>query len=169
MILRFGQAFIRKLASYIMEYELLFIISLDNEEKIEEIKHEIEKTIADLGGKVLSFTDIGKRKFAYPIKHQTHGFYSYARFKTDDNSVIAELNRRISLNGKVMRHLIVRASEIGKPVVSPEAERLAEQPTAPGTKTEPPTKEKKEIAEKAKASMDELDKKLDELLEESPK
>jgi small subunit ribosomal protein S6 len=145
-----------------MEYELLFFTSLANEERIPEIKREIEEILSGRGAKIVNdFSDIGKRKFAHPIKKQTHGFYSFCHFTLDEKENIPEINRRLSLNDKIMRHLIVRADEIGKPI---SAQNINEQKAEPKKEKEIIIPEKP-AEEKEKVGITELEEKLEEILE----
>jgi len=146
-----------------MEYELLFFTTLANEERAGEIKKEIEETIVKQGGKISAdFSDIGKRKLAYPIKKQTHAFFSFCRFALDETENIAELNRRLGLSDKIMRHLIVRADEVGKPLseqMAREAKKEIPEEKIAETKIEKP------VETKTKVEMADLDEKLDKILE----
>lgn len=149
-----------------MEYELLFFTSATSEDKIPGIKKELEEILTSLGGKLSGdWNDIGKRKFAHPIKRETHGFYSFVHFKLEENDKLPEIGKRISLNDKIMRHIIVRIDEIKKITPKkkkPEKEIVAEEiPAAPAP-------EEKKVEDKPKANLDELDEKLNELLEENP-
>ena len=164
-----------------MEYELLFFTSVANEDKIDPIKKDVTEILESLGGKLLnSFSDIGKRKLAYPIKRNTHAFYSFARFLLEEKQNIPEINKRLGLYDKIMRHIIVRADEIGKPIVSQEvkfeeevekkARERKEKPTRPTrfasrSEREP---EIKPTEKKPKATLEDLDEKLSEILEETP-
>ncbi len=167
-----------------MEYELLFFTTVANEERIGEIKKELTGILESLGGKSLGdFSDIGKRKLAYPIKRNTHAFFSFVRFELDDEGKqnIPEIGKRISLYDKVMRHMIVRADEIGKPVAAQNRPESAhtERRSAPirearkvPAAAEPAEKAagQPEAAEaKPKATLAELDEKINEILEETPK
>jgi small subunit ribosomal protein S6 len=155
-----------------MEYELIFIIPLEQEEKVETIKNELTKIIEDHSGKMLGFTDIGKRKFAYPINHQTHGYYSFCRFTVPERNQIATISKEISVKKKVVRHMIVKASEIGKPITEktetkavPEVEIKAED-IKEAVKEQPPLKAgSQQKNETSKIELDELDEKLNEILE----
>jgi small subunit ribosomal protein S6 len=148
-----------------MEYELLFFTSVANEERAPEIKREIEEAIISQGGKITKdFSDIGKRKFAHPIKRQTHGFYSFCWFELEKNENMPEISKRLSLNEKIMRHLIVRADEIGKPIAQQESLRKESREKAASSE-----KEEKGVEEKPKVGMAELDEKLSEILDETPK
>lgn len=156
-----------------MEYELLFFTSVSNEDRVDTIKKDLTEILENLGGKLLGdFTDIGKRKLAYPIKRDTHAFYSWVRFTLDDENRnnIPEINKRISLNNKITRHLIVRADEIGKPVSATAPETEVEKLAAEKIKAEikKPRTEAKLVEKKPKATLSELDEKLSEILEETP-
>ncbi len=167
-----------------MEYELLFFTSVANEGEVETIKKEIGEILESLGAKILGeWNDIGKRKLAYPIKRNTHAFFSFVRFALDDEKKqnIPEIGKRLGLYNKVMRHIIVRASEIGKPLVSGEMKfgkreaarkpiKQKEESVLPFQvpKTADLEKERKLEDKKTKASLSELDEKLSEILEETP-
>jgi small subunit ribosomal protein S6 len=146
-----------------LEYELLFFTSVNNEDKVPAIKKELEDLLASFGGKITrDFTDIGKRKLAYPIKRNTHAFFSWCWFVLEEKEKISEINRLIRLNDKIMRHIIVRAEEVGKPAAE-QKEVRAQAKTAKPT-PEIPAKEKDS---KPKAQLEDLDEKLNELLEEN--
>jgi ribosomal protein S6 len=162
-----------------MEYELLFFTSVANVDRAPEIKREIEEIITGRGGqKTADWNDIGKRKFAHPIKKQTHGFFSFCRFTIEEAENIPELNKRLALNDKIMRHIIVRADEIGKPIGAPAMPdaRQDARPERPSIKRTEPARvesqsaasEKNPAEETAKVEMAELDEKLNAILDESP-
>ena len=167
-----------------MEYELLFFTSVANEDKIESIKKDITEILESLGGKLAGvFSDIGKRKLAYPIKHNTHAFFSFVRFELDgeNRQNIPEIGKRLSLYGNIMRHIIVRADEIGKPVISQEIkfeeEKVEKKTRERKERPTRPFRAEKRIGEKPeakiakvkpKAALSDLDEKLSEILEETP-
>lgn len=155
-----------------MEYELLFFTPVSNEDRVGTIKKELTEILESLGGKLSGdFQDIGKRKLAYPIKRDTHAFYSWVRFSLEDPNKqnIPEIGKRIALNDKVTRHIIVRADEVGKTVsaaTGTEEEKAAlKKAKAEISKVETPAKP----AEKeGKTALSELDEKLSKILEETP-
>jgi ribosomal protein S6 len=167
-----------------MEYELLFFTSVANADRAGEIKREIEEILTGRGAtKTADWNDIGKRKFAHPIKKQTHGFFTFCRFTIEDAENLPELNKRLALNDKIMRHIVVRADEIGKPIgvpTMPDARQETRGRRAPDVSVTkrvsaqivPPvkneTEEKMSAEETAKVEMKELDEKLDAILDENP-
>jgi small subunit ribosomal protein S6 len=149
-----------------MEYELLFFTSVSNEVKADSIKKDIEEAITSSSGKLSGgWNDIGKRKFAHPIKKETHGFYSFIHFTIDEKDKLPEIGKRLALNDKIMRHIIVRADEIGKPSAPREKQKA---PVSAQDMEVKPATEKKPVAEKEKADIGELDEKLNEILDENP-
>ena len=149
-----------------MEYELLFFTSVANAERAPEIKKEIEEILTSLGAKIAKdFSDIGKRKFAHPIKKQTHGFYSFCWFSLEESENIPEINKRLNLNDSIMRHLIVRASEIGRPIT---AQSVIERKTETGISKKTERAEEKPRETRSKVGIGELDEKLSEILGENP-
>jgi small subunit ribosomal protein S6 len=153
-----------------MEYELLFFTSVSNEDNMDSIKREIVQILEGLGAKPAGdFTDIGKRKLAYPIKRNTHAFFSFVRFTLDEKQNIPEIEKRLSLFDKVIRHIIVRADEIGKTAVSQEIKIEQKKPEKAFKKTvEAPKMEAPSAPAKPKAALSDLDEKLTEILEETP-
>jgi len=154
-----------------VEYELLFFTSVTNEDKVESIKKDITEILESLGGKISgAFSDIGKRKLAYPIKRDTHAFFSFVRFELDDEAKqnIPEIGKRLSLYDKIMRHIIVRADEIGKPVASREIKPEEEKVKRPRETKRVPEAKPKPVETKPKAALSDLDEKLSEILEETP-
>jgi len=59
------------------------------------------------GGVVTKLDAWGKRKLAYPIKHNEEGYYFLIGFRAE-NPTLTELNRLLRIDESVLRHLIVR-------------------------------------------------------------
>jgi ribosomal protein S6 len=149
-----------------MEYELLFFTYASTENKVPDIKKELIEILTNHGGKLSGdFTDIGKRKFAYPIKRETHGFYSFIHFTLEDKGNLPEINKRIGLMDHVTRHLIVKAAEVKKSIAS---DRTAPREIIAEEKQNKEVTEEKTAESKPKSSMADLDEKLNELLDETP-
>lgn len=166
------------------KYELLYIVSSQyTDGEIVKIQEQVNAEVISLGGTVVSSQNLGKIRLAYPIKKQWHGSYVLMYFDAEP-SAIASLDRKLTLTDEVLRHTIITrqtdtqkmAFELTSYVapLSEEARRErhkehgeeAPRP-APRHKVEElpaPTPSVSSSAEK-KMSIEELDKKLDEILD----
>lgn len=176
----------------IPHYELLFIVP--NKFTIDELKPIIKKVkgiIIDNGGEITFSEEWGNKKLAYPIKHFTHGYYNLFEFDADSLKV-AQINNIIKMDNDVIRHLLVsktkRTLEEIKEEKKVEKERRDASKIEKGDKNEKrksPSKIKKadispkekvnikekKITEKTekkdskKVNLEDLDEKLDKILE----
>ena len=123
-----------------MSYELLYIIPAKfTEKEIEPIIEKANDLIKKQGGEIISGENLGKKKLAYPIKQTFRGYYISNRFNLEPLKLI-ELNKNLKLNPDILRFLITKYEE--------QVEK----------------KPKIEIKKK-KISSEELDKKLEGILE----
>ncbi|MBI2473479.1 30S ribosomal protein S6 [Candidatus Uhrbacteria bacterium] len=162
-------------------YELLYIIGTQyTDEEVSGIQETIAKLLEDLKAKVLRNENLGKIRLAYPIKKISHGSYILVHFDAD-SSVVQDLNRRLGLMDEVLRHtLLTRVSgavektfEISSyvPPLSEESKQEKEPKRPSSSKT---TKKSLQaelpsphptLAEDTGMTMEELDQKLDQILE----
>jgi len=170
------------------KYEIMTIVS--NELKSDDAKKFIKETVITRLEKSkanITFDDFwGERGFAYIIKKQKWGFYHVAQFETSPLE-LEEIKNDLNLEAKIIRFMI---SSVDKKAPSPrkyseikaEAEAQSnkkevvdEKPITKGEKlTTVKTKEKaapvQEKIAKTPAkeeNKDAVDKKLDEILEDS--
>jgi len=139
-----------------MLYELTYLIhpQADYKTVTEETKELIEK----LGCKTVEpthspFPTTAKR-LSYPIEHQTSAYYHTLRFE-HEGEAIAKLEKDLKFNKNILRYLVVKI-----PKEALELKRTAEKvvPKKPSDTAKKPT-------EKNKVKIEELDKKLDEILD----
>ncbi|MBP9015193.1 MAG: 30S ribosomal protein S6 [Candidatus Atribacteria bacterium] len=78
----------------------------------EELNSEVEKLKAFLGekGEVVKVDLWGRRKLAYSVQKYQEGYYVFFNFKISPSQV-TEVKRWISLNEKIIRHLLVKEDE----------------------------------------------------------
>lgn len=90
------------------KYELAVVLNptLD-EEAVKAEMAAINELIAKFGGTVEKVDDWGKRRLAYEIKKVNEGFYSFITF-TSENETPNEVEKRMRINEKVLRYLVVR-------------------------------------------------------------
>ena len=112
------------------KYETIFILQPElSEDDIKSVTTKAQDVISSYKGECFRMDDWGIRKLAYPIKKSARGRYYYIRF--DGNSaLIAELERRLRLDEKVLRYQSVNITDLPersvleKKVVTPEAEAV---------------------------------------------
>ena len=91
-----------------IHYEILFIIPnkfTDNE--AQDIFKKVGQLITSLEGKLTLENYWGKKKFAYPIKHENYGYYGLFEFDLERN-LISEINTKLRLDNNILRFLIVK-------------------------------------------------------------
>ncbi len=166
------------------KYELLYIVPGHvTDVDVEGIQKEVDALVEKAGGTVSSQKNLGKIRLAYPIEKVRHGTYILS-FIDADPVIVKELSRQIELFDQVLRHMILVAKpgaetkevEISSYIapLSEEAklqEKQAPRPPRKETSAEPapapaaiapPTPAN--VAEQS-MSMEELDKKLDQILD----
>jgi small subunit ribosomal protein S6 len=93
------------------KYEVMFIIRPDVEdEEYAALVSKFEGAVTDLGGMVGGVDEWGKRHFAYEIDHYGEGYYVVMEFEIEPQ-VIKQLEERFKLDGKIIRHQIIRLEE----------------------------------------------------------
>lgn len=164
-------------------YELVYLLRLSvSETDAKEIETAIKALLQGKDAKIEKFGEIGKRKLAYDIDHETHANYWLVQFDADTQA-IAELHRVLTLDGRILRFLIVsvkpktqedieREQRMKERIEKDEMKkRHQEKEDARKEKMVQEQEQQKKAApapevEKEKLSLDELDQKLDELLED---
>lgn len=176
-------------------YEVLYLVAANyTEEELKPIRQHVISEIKKIGGEVTFDESFGKKKLAYPIKHNHQGYYLIAEFDAEAEK-IKELDRQLRLTNEVLRHIIakrdINQSSIlkfdddfagkktdelmfakpekkePKPAITKTAS-VTTEPLAPEQKEEKqetPHAKEEDKNEKKKVSLDELDQKLDEILE----
>ena len=89
-------------------YETIYIVKPDlADEENKALTTKINEVIAKMNGEVRKLEDWGVRKLAYPIDKITRGRYMYLR-SDGDAELIAELERRLRLDERVIRYQSVK-------------------------------------------------------------
>lgn len=150
-------------------YELMVIISGSvAEPEHPQILEQIKNLLEQQGVKITKNLEMGRKKFAYAIKHLRHGFYFIWEF----NLLPAELKKiesALKLNNNVLRFLIIK-KKMRTAADSAREEKIKSSRARVQLKKEQAELEKitkaKPKTVKTKVSLEDLDKKLDELLDE---
>ena len=168
-------------------YELAYIISIKYlEADMQKVIDQITKVIKDNGGKIVKEEILGKQKLAYPINHIHQGTYVIVEFDIDGVN-LKKIDTELTLMNEVLRHLIVKkkvksAEELQQEEAirerlrkekEDELKQIEEETKTAVQKSEEESVEKeikikktdkKEDKKEEKVSLEDLDKKLDEIL-----
>ena len=89
----------------------MFILKTTMEsDKIKGTIDNMKKIITDGKGKIVETKDMGEKKLAYPIKKELTGYYYVLKVEAS-KEVIAEFDRRASIDETILRHLIIKLDE----------------------------------------------------------
>jgi small subunit ribosomal protein S6 len=107
------------------EYELLYIVSGDkSESEATTAQDAISKILTDHKAKITSEDVQGRKRLAYEINKQQHGWYVVNRFEVEP-AQLPEIQRLLSLNNDLARYLLVNAEDVPS-----EAEKAAQEAAA---------------------------------------
>ena len=87
------------------KYKLVLILKSDLKK---EAKDKLVGQVVGWGGKVVNekVTDLGEKKFSYPIKGNQKGDYVLVEFESE--AVAKEMEDKVRINDDILRHLLVR-------------------------------------------------------------
>jgi small subunit ribosomal protein S6 len=148
-------------SSDVPHYEILYIISNKfTEEEVKPIQEKVKKIITDNGGKITFEEEWGKKRLAYPIKHNNHGYYILSEFDIEGKK-LEKINETLRLTNEVIRfQIITKEIKKSKPTAV-KKKRVSEKKEVDLVKK---VKEEKK-APKAKVDLKALDEKLDKILD----
>jgi small subunit ribosomal protein S6 len=111
-------------------YETIYIVQPDlGDDDIKALSAKVQDVIAKKNGEMKRLEDWGSRKLAYPIEKFSRGRYFYLRCDGDE-TLIAELERRLRLDDKVLRYQSIKLEkEVEAPATA--APKAAVEETAP--------------------------------------
>lgn len=163
-------------------YELVYILPPDYDEtKCNQASQIIAKTISKRNGAIAKEESIGERLLKYPVKGLSRGLYYLVEF-TIPVDHLENLKKDLNLNEEIVRYIITKKETVKEK--EPDQSQKQEAKEKPQDKEPKVSKKqpepKKKPAKKAytivktedeekekpkKTSLDDLDKKLNEILE----
>ncbi len=144
-------------------YELLYIIpAIYAEDELKNVTTKVEALIKEEGAEITKSEVAGKLKFAYPIKSYNVGYYLLVLFNAEGEN-LKKINRALQLEKDVLRHMITTASAAKKEVKIKEYAEIDPSERKFQTRTAPVMRDKER--DKDKIKLEDIDKKLDVLLE----
>lgn len=142
------------------QYELICILNPNMEgADLDNFKQGVEKLLADNNGQLIHFKDPQKRNLAYPINKQNQGTYITVHISLNPENVI-NFTKELKNNKQVLRYLIsvLEATEDEKPRV------IKKSKIKTPAKEEITSKRESSTKQDNKSKLEEIDKKLDELV-----
>ncbi|MGB9180309.1 MAG: 30S ribosomal protein S6 [Pyrinomonadaceae bacterium] len=92
-------------------YEIVVIVDVDTpDDEYARFRETLQQIITDQGGTVTKSEDMGRRPLAYTIGRATEGNYLLLEVEGTGRE-IAELERRMRVNDRVIRYITVRVDE----------------------------------------------------------
>jgi ribosomal protein S6 len=162
-------------------YELLYIVSIKHiEADLQKVRDAVAAIITNHGGAITRDEVLAKQRLAYPIKHVHQGTYVVVECDITPDQV-KEVTDQLGIMPELLRHMMMTCKPLSakereqeQRVVAALAEEQAQRMQArpdmaqPAMRTQPVVEEVvvKEKVEKPKTSLQDLDKKLDEILTE---
>jgi small subunit ribosomal protein S6 len=108
-------------------YETIIIVQPDlGDEETKALTTKVQDIISSMKGDFKRLEDWGARKLAYPINKFSRGRYYFLRFD-GDAPLIAELERRLRLDDKVLRYQSVKIEKETVAPVAAAATEIAEE------------------------------------------
>ena len=88
-------------------YETIFIVSpLVTESQLKDTVARFKKLVTGNGGEIVHEEDWGLRKFAYPIKKKSSGYYHLVEFKAEP-TLIQKVETEYNRDELILRYLTV--------------------------------------------------------------
>lgn len=155
-------------------YEILFILpGTLTEDEVGPVVDKVKAAVSDAGATDVSAEDMGKNRLAYPIQHIRYGYFHLCHFQAEPDK-IAQVQKKLDLLGELLRVLIKEydpekqkkgkinyfvESDYASGTTRPKEARIETKKEALEEKKKPAVPE-----ERKKVSLEEIDKKLDEIL-----
>lgn len=154
-------------------YEIAIILKTPKDESaLEEIATDIKKQIADLGGEINEVKSVIHKILAYPIEHQDSASYVFLKIRVP-GSAISDIQKNLKEHNQVLRFLFIKQKitkikikKIKTKTIKSQtiADQIEKTTKGPKNLLETPIVKSKPIKE-TKISLEELDKKLDQILD----
>lgn len=93
------------------QYEVVFIVDpTADDDEVSRLTDGFKQIVTDQGGAITKAESMGRRKLAYEILHKTEGSFVLMEIEGSGRE-IAELERRMRVNDRIIRYITVRVDE----------------------------------------------------------
>ena len=95
----------------VREYETIYLLKADTpDDQVDEIKERLRAVVAREGGKVIRFTNQGKRKTAFPVAKSARAVFVHCLY-LGDPGLVGELERNLKMIDSVTKFQSVRVAD----------------------------------------------------------
>ena len=114
------------------QYEVVFIVDpTADDDEVARLSDGFKQIITDQGGTVTKHESMGRRQLAYEILHKTEGSFVLLEIEGSGHE-IAELERRMRVNDRIIRYITVRVDEDRRRAEKFKAKRAKKAAKRPG-------------------------------------
>src|SRR5258705_13782404 len=114
------------------QYEVVFIVDpMADDDEVTRLTESLKQIATDQGGTVTKTESMGRRQLAYEILHKTEGSFVLLEIEGSGKE-IAELERRMRVNDRIIRYITVRVDEDRRRAEKFRAKRARKAEKRPG-------------------------------------
>lgn len=114
------------------QYEVVFIVDpAADDDEVTRLTEGFKQIITDQGGTVTKTESMGRRQLAYEILRKTEGSFVLLEIEGSGHE-IAELERRMRVNDRIIRYITVRVDEDRRRAEKFRAKRANKAAKRPG-------------------------------------
>jgi small subunit ribosomal protein S6 len=118
------------------QYEVVFIVDpTADDDEVMRLTEGFKQVATDQGGTVTKTESMGRRQLAYEILHKTEGSFVLLEIEGSGRE-IAELERRMRVNDRIIRYITVRVDEDRRRAEKFKAKRARKAAKRPGGQDE---------------------------------
>jgi small subunit ribosomal protein S6 len=95
----------------VREYETIYLLKAETpDDQVEEIKERLRGVVSREGGKVIRFTNQGKRKTAFPVAKNQKALYMHCLY-VGNPGLVGELERNLKMIDSVTKFQSVKLAD----------------------------------------------------------
>jgi small subunit ribosomal protein S6 len=95
----------------VREYETIYLLKAETpDDQVEEIKERLRGVVSRQGGKVIRFTNQGKRKTAFPVAKNSKALYVHCLY-VGKPGLVAEFERNLKMIDVVTKYQSLKVAE----------------------------------------------------------
>ena len=95
----------------VREYETIYLLRAETpDDQVEEIKERLRGVVSREGGKVIRFTNQGKRKTAFPVSKNQKALYMHVLY-VGNPGLVGELERNLKMIDSITKFQSVKVAD----------------------------------------------------------